>query len=231
MAAGLAAGLKAGPCGPYCSTSSFCHCSCRGLLLPSSLRHSDRMARCGRGSGGGRAVIVFELRVRALTLRRLIGAVAGSVLGILGAALFCLVLRSAPLAGANLRGVADLRAAADDLCGPAGGSQQGRPAESGGAGHRLRRRQAHAPHRQGARYQRDHRRPHRRHCRGGLYRRHDGGAGVCAARAAGGGRLDRRLEAPARPPRPRHAAAHAVERQRSRCRLCPTTSLPSAKST
>ncbi len=47
------------------------------------------------------AVIVFELRVRALTLRRLIGAVVGSVLGIFGAALFCLVLRSAPLANAN----------------------------------------------------------------------------------------------------------------------------------
>ena len=47
------------------------------------------------------AVIVFELRVRALSLRRLIGAVAGSVLGIFGAALFCLVLRSAPLASAN----------------------------------------------------------------------------------------------------------------------------------
>jgi len=47
------------------------------------------------------AVIVFELRVRALTLRRLIGAVVGSVLGIFGAALFCLVLRSAPLGGSN----------------------------------------------------------------------------------------------------------------------------------
>ena len=35
--------------------------------------------------------------MRALTLRRLIGAVAGSVLGIFGAALFCLVLRSAHL--------------------------------------------------------------------------------------------------------------------------------------
>src|SRR5215470_8620788 len=45
------------------------------------------------------AVIIFELRVRALTLRRLIGAVVGSVLGIFGAALFCLVLRSAPLPG------------------------------------------------------------------------------------------------------------------------------------
>lgn len=44
------------------------------------------------------AVIVFEQRVRALSLRRLIGAVAGSILGIAGATLFCLVLRSAPLA-------------------------------------------------------------------------------------------------------------------------------------
>ncbi len=47
------------------------------------------------------AVIVFEVRVRALTLRRLIGAVVGSVLGIIGAALFCLVLRSAPLDSAT----------------------------------------------------------------------------------------------------------------------------------
>ena len=49
------------------------------------------------GAAAAAAVIVFEYRVRALTLRRLIGAVAGSVLGIFGAALFCLVLRSAPL--------------------------------------------------------------------------------------------------------------------------------------
>jgi len=41
------------------------------------------------------AVIVFELRVRALSLRRLIGAVVGSVFGIFGAAMFCMVLRSA----------------------------------------------------------------------------------------------------------------------------------------
>jgi hypothetical protein len=51
----------------------------------------------GVGAGAAGAVIVFELRVRALSLRRLIGAVAGSILGIFGAALFCLVLRSAPL--------------------------------------------------------------------------------------------------------------------------------------
>lgn len=40
-------------------------------------------------------IIFFELRVRALTLRRLIGAVIGSLLGIIGAFLFSLVLRNA----------------------------------------------------------------------------------------------------------------------------------------
>ena len=54
-------------------------------------------AGCGALASG--AVIVFELRVRALNLRRLIGAVAGSVLGIMGASLFCFVLRSALPAG------------------------------------------------------------------------------------------------------------------------------------
>ncbi|MGD0831411.1 MAG: TRAM domain-containing protein [Terracidiphilus sp.] len=50
-------------------------------------------AAVGASSAG--AIIVFELRVRALSLKRLIGAVAGSVLGIFGAALFCMVLRGA----------------------------------------------------------------------------------------------------------------------------------------
>jgi len=49
------------------------------------------------GAVAAAVVIIFELRVRALSLRRLIGAVAGSLLGIFGAVLFCLVLRSAPL--------------------------------------------------------------------------------------------------------------------------------------
>jgi uncharacterized protein YacL len=39
-------------------------------------------------------VILFELRVRALSLRRLFGAVGGSILGILGAFLISLVLRN-----------------------------------------------------------------------------------------------------------------------------------------
>jgi uncharacterized protein YacL len=55
----------------------------------------------GTGALTACAVIVFELRVRALSLRRLIGAVTGSVLGIFGAALFCLVLRTAPISGST----------------------------------------------------------------------------------------------------------------------------------
>ena len=49
------------------------------------------------GAAAAAVVILFELRVRAMSLRRLIGAVAGSLLGIVGAAIFCMVLRSAPL--------------------------------------------------------------------------------------------------------------------------------------
>jgi uncharacterized protein YacL len=44
------------------------------------------------GAIGAAAVIVFEFRVRALSIKRLLGAVLGSVLGIIGAALVGLVL-------------------------------------------------------------------------------------------------------------------------------------------
>ncbi len=46
------------------------------------------------GAGLGGLVLIFELRVRALSLKRLIGAVSGSILGIFGAFLFSLVLRN-----------------------------------------------------------------------------------------------------------------------------------------
>jgi uncharacterized protein YacL len=47
------------------------------------------------GAAAAGLMIFFELRVRALSLRRLIGAVIGSLLGITGAFLFSLVLRNA----------------------------------------------------------------------------------------------------------------------------------------
>jgi uncharacterized protein YacL len=46
------------------------------------------------GAGAAGLIIFFELRVRALTLKRLFGAVIGSLLGITGAFLFSLVLRN-----------------------------------------------------------------------------------------------------------------------------------------
>ncbi|MGA7524978.1 MAG: PIN domain-containing protein [Acidobacteriaceae bacterium] len=52
-------------------------------------------AAAGGGAAAAALMILFELRVRALSLRRLIGAVIGSLTGIAGAFLFALVLRNA----------------------------------------------------------------------------------------------------------------------------------------
>ena len=46
----------------------------------------------GTGLGLGIVVVLFELRIRKVSLKRLIGAAAGSVLGILGAFLISLIL-------------------------------------------------------------------------------------------------------------------------------------------
>lgn len=48
----------------------------------------------GVGAAAGLLVLAFELRVRAMSLKRLLGAVTGSILGIFGAFLFSLVLRN-----------------------------------------------------------------------------------------------------------------------------------------
>jgi uncharacterized protein YacL len=49
----------------------------------------------------GLAVILFEMRLRLVSLKQLIGAVIGSVLGILGAYLFSLVIRESLLPGST----------------------------------------------------------------------------------------------------------------------------------
>src|SRR5438105_9029978 len=49
----------------------------------------------GAGAAIGLAIVIFEWRLRAVSLKRLIGAVIGSILGILGAYLFSLVIRDA----------------------------------------------------------------------------------------------------------------------------------------
>jgi hypothetical protein len=121
------------------------------------------------GAAAACAVIVFELRVRALTLRRLIGAVAGSVLGIIGAALFCLVLRSAPLPGTNSAVLQIFVLLLMTYVGLLVGASKGDLLNPAALGTGLLRRQTLTPQRQGAGYERHHRRPHRRHRRGRLY--------------------------------------------------------------
>ena len=61
------------------------------LLEPFGL---SRQAGAVAGFVLGVAVVLFELRLRAVSLKRLIGAAIGSVLGILGAYLFSLVIRN-----------------------------------------------------------------------------------------------------------------------------------------
>ncbi len=51
------------------------------------------------GLGIGCAIIVFEWRLRVMSLKRLIGAAIGSVLGIFGAYLFAIVIRNSVPAG------------------------------------------------------------------------------------------------------------------------------------
>ena len=138
----FAGGESGSAYGPGSFTSSFCPIACRGLLLPPTLRALQtgwEGAIAGVAVAG--AVIIFELqRVRALSLRRLIGAVVGSVLGIIGAALFCLVLRTAPISSANSAVLQIFRALLYDRRGPAGGREQGRLAESRRAGDCFLRR-------------------------------------------------------------------------------------------
>lgn len=54
----------------------------------------ERWPATGVGLLFGLAVILFEIRLRSMSLKRLIGAVIGSILGILGAYLFSLVIRN-----------------------------------------------------------------------------------------------------------------------------------------
>jgi uncharacterized protein YacL len=52
----------------------------------------DSLQAAGAGLGLGIGIVLFELRIRQVSLKRLIGAAAGSVLGILGAFLISLIL-------------------------------------------------------------------------------------------------------------------------------------------
>jgi uncharacterized protein YacL len=69
------------------------------LLQPFGLAHWTAAAA---GAVAAALVIVFELRVRAISLKRLIGAIIGSIFGIFGAFLFSVVLRDSLPSGGTL---------------------------------------------------------------------------------------------------------------------------------
>src|SRR5271166_4619779 len=54
----------------------------------------ERWPAAAAGLLVGVAVVLFEIRLRQVSLKRLIGAVIGSILGIIGAYLFSLVIRN-----------------------------------------------------------------------------------------------------------------------------------------
>jgi hypothetical protein len=116
-----------------------------------------------------------------------------------------------PARRTDLRRHSGLCPAADDLRRPARRHQQGRTAQPRRARHRLHRRKSHPQELQSPRHLGHHRRPHRRRRRHRLHGRRLRHPRVRPARAADRRRLHRQLQAPARPPRPGHAAAHAVQ--------------------
>jgi len=58
-----------------------------------------RFGNAGAGALIGAAIVLFEWKLRTVSLKRLIGAAIGSILGICGAYLFALVIRSSVPAG------------------------------------------------------------------------------------------------------------------------------------
>src|SRR5215469_1126769 len=59
----------------------------------------SQIPAAGAGAAIGLSVVLFEMRLRGVSLKRLIGAVIGSVLGIIGAYLFSLVIRNSLQSG------------------------------------------------------------------------------------------------------------------------------------
>ena len=152
----------------------------------------------------GLAVIGFEWRLRLVSLKRLIGAAIGSILGIIGAYLFALVIRTSIPEGHTQSFLQIMVMLLMAYVGLIVGRQQGRPAEPGSAGRNLWRREAVEEELQDSGYQRHHRRPHCRYCGDWLPRRRHRDPAVCVAGVATGGRLGRLAQAQPRAARPRH---------------------------
>ena len=71
------------------------------VLQPFGLSKWPGPAAAAAGAGIGLAIILFEMRLRAISLKRLIGAAIGSILGIIGAYLFSLVIHNSIAPGST----------------------------------------------------------------------------------------------------------------------------------
>ncbi len=85
----------------------------------------SRLASAGVGALFGAAVVLFEIRLRQVSLKRLIGAVIGSILGIIGAYLFSLVIHNSIKPGPDAELPAAICHAADGLHRPGRRCRQG----------------------------------------------------------------------------------------------------------
>ena len=104
------------------------------------------------------AVIFFETRLQRISLRRLIGASVGSILGILGAYLTSLIFTHTTMPESTRSFFSLAVFLVMTYIGMVSGCKQGRHAELAGVRRRIRQRTQHQPFVQAARYQRDHRR-------------------------------------------------------------------------
>ena len=162
------------------------------LLQPFGLASQ---AGCRRRGAAGQAIVIFEWRLHLVSLKRLIGAAIGSVLGIFGAYLFALVIRNSIPAGHTAELPANHGHVADGLCRPDCRRQQRRSAEPGGAGRGFRRREAIQEELQNSGHQRHYRWPHCRHRRDRIPRWNHRNSTICVARTATGRRLGRFAQA------------------------------------
>ena len=120
------------------------------------------------GAAIGFGIVLFEWKLRRVSLKRLIGAAIGSVLGIIGAYLFALVLRNSLPAWQYPKLSTDPGNADHGLRRADRRRDEGRHAKPGGTGWNLRRRKAGQEKPQDSGHQRHHRWPHRRYRRTGF---------------------------------------------------------------
>ena len=110
----------------------------------------------GVGAIIGLAIVLFEWRLRLISLKRLIGAAIGSILGIFGAYLFALVIRNSVAPGRTQGFLQILVMMLMAYVGLIVGANKGDLLNPGGTGRHLRRREAGQEELQNSGYQRDH---------------------------------------------------------------------------